>query len=340
MDIELFKRMLSTESTSGGERRFAEQMAEWLCEQCSCEVEKQEVGDGTLNLLFSWGKNPQVFFCTHLDTVPPYIAPTFESLENGDVMIKGRGSCDAKGQIFSMYLACKELEKQGYSNFALLLLAGEETGSFGAKAYTQNNAGGQYVIVGEPTENKMVTASKGTKTFEITIMGKSCHSGYPEQGVSAIERFVDFMNVLRTVQFPVDLLMGDTTYNVGKLMSDNPQNVLSDKVQFRLYFRTTKASDDFVTEKVPLLSNDYIEIKALGGDTPMSYFTLKGFDTTTVAFGSDAPRLHKFANRSLCGPGSILVAHQDCEHVLLSDLEKARDLYIEFFKRIVFTQTK
>lgn len=330
-NMELLKAMLMQDSTSGKERELAEQLAVALCEKASCSVKKMEVGDGTFNLLFSWG-NPQVYLCTHLDTVPPYMAPTFETLENGDVKIMGRGSCDAKGQIFSMYSACIELERSGYTNFALLLLAGEETGSFGAKAFTAQEEGGEWVIVGEPTDNKMVSASKGTKAFDVTILGKSCHSGYPEQGVSAVERFVDFMNELRKIEFPCDEMMGVTTYNVGKLESPNPQNVLSDHLYFRLYFRTTQASDHLVVDTLNGMACENIRIKALGGDTPMSYKTLDGFDTTTVAFGSDAPRLTRFKHRSLCGPGSILVAHQDNEYVLLSQLEKARDQYVAMVK--------
>ncbi len=337
MDLELYRAMLLKESTSGTERELAEQLAVKLCENTGCHVKKMEVGDGTLNLLFSWGR-PRVYFCTHLDTVPPYTPPVFESLDNGDVKITGRGSCDAKGQIFAMYSACRQLKHEGYTHFGLLLLAGEETGSFGAKAFTRQEDGGEWVIVGEPTCNKMVSASKGTKAFDITILGKSCHSGYPDRGVSAVERFVDFINELRSVVFPVDELMGATTYNVGKLESCNPQNVLSDRVHFRLYFRTTQASDDCVVKVLGDMASEHIIIKALGGDTPMSYLTLPGFDTTTVAFGSDAPRLSRFKHRSMCGPGSILVAHRDDECVLLSELEKARDQYVAMVKKF-FSKT-
>ena len=127
MDTELFLDMLKIDSTSGKEVGLADFLAERLLTP-HCRVEKFDVGDGTVNLLFSWGK-PEVVFCSHLDTVPPYIPPTKE----GDI-VKGRGSCDAKGQIFAMWEACKALETQGCTDFGLLLLAGEETGSFGAKA--------------------------------------------------------------------------------------------------------------------------------------------------------------------------------------------------------------
>ena len=36
-----------------------------------------------------------------------------------------------------MYTACKELEAKGCTDFGLLLLAGEETGSWGAKAFAK-----------------------------------------------------------------------------------------------------------------------------------------------------------------------------------------------------------
>ncbi|MCQ2147559.1 MAG: M20/M25/M40 family metallo-hydrolase [Bacteroidales bacterium] len=330
MDLELFMQMLSIESTSGSERPFAEFLATRL-KTDGCTVQTFEVGDGTLNLLFSWG-TPEIVFCTHMDTVPPYIVPNTEKMENGDMKITGRGSCDAKGQIFSQYSACVELEKRGCSGFGLLLLSGEETGSFGAKAFVNQWPGAKYVIVGEPTDGAMVSASKGTKSFALTFRGKSFHSGYPEMGESAVEKFVDFMNKLRSADFPIDPVLGNTTYNVGKLVSDNPQNILSDCLKCRVYFRTTFASDKIVEEWMSSLEG--VEVEAFGGDTPMHYTTLEGFKRKTVAFGSDTPRLTNFENKILCGPGSILVAHRDEENILLSELQEGMDNCIRFYEML------
>ena len=156
MMTELFRRMLSIDSTSGMERDFAL----WLEEHLDAPRKtRYEVGDGTLNLLFSWGE-PKLVFCTHIDTVPPYIAPVFD----GDI-VRGRGSCDAKGQIFSMYSACRSLAESGLDGFALLLLSGEETGSFGAKAFSRTGFTAPYLVIGEPTDNCMASASKGTKSL-------------------------------------------------------------------------------------------------------------------------------------------------------------------------------
>ncbi len=328
--------------------------------------EENPDGDGTENLLFCWGE-PRVVFCTHLDTVPPYFPPAV-SVEapcaDGRERLKvtGRGSCDANGQIIAMFNACLALEKKGCTDFALLLLAGEEMGSYGAKSFSKAvNSGeivlpeGAYVIVGEPTGNAMVSACKGTKSFEVTFRGKSCHSGYPENGESAVDMFVDFVDALRSVEFPEDPLLGKTTWNIGRLSSANPQNILSPSLGLRIYFRTTFVSDGIVENlmrnmagenavlrfgaSVPGKCRDEVaswqkgmSVKAFGGDTPMEYTVFPGFETTPAAFGSDAPQLAGFSHRSLCGPGSILVAHTMDEFVRVDDLEKATAQYVRMYE--------
>ena len=53
-----------------------------------------------------------------------------------------------------------------------------------------------------------------------------------------------------------------------------------------------------------------------------------------VSFGSDAPQLTNFRRKILCGPGSILVAHRDDEHVLISDIAQAVENYVKMFEKI------
>ena len=365
MDWNLFHTLLSFDSTSGKERK----VAEWLLQTLEAPDKKaMEVGDGTLNLLLSWG-TPKVVFCSHLDTVPPYIPCTFEggsapllspcgsrpisppssdtaSAERSDErsesfekpsVVKGRGSCDAKGQVFAMYTACKELEKEGFTDFGLLLLAGEETGSWGAKAFSKTGFKAPFLIVGEPTENKMVSASKGTLSYELTFTGKAFHSGYPQYGVSAVDLFNEFYNRLKAQDWGMDPELGETTWNVGLLHSDNPQNILSAQLTCRLYFRTTFVSHEKVKAWMAdpsSLSLLRMTVSARGGDTPAHYVTLPGFESAPVAFGSDAPHLSGFGHKIICGPGSIRVAHRPEEHILVKDLEKAVELYVKMYKTI------
>lgn len=389
MNTDFFIEMLGIDSTSGREREFADFLVERMAGP-GRRIEIQEVGSMAdacpegcelpVNVLVAWG-SPKVVFCSHLDTVPPYIPPVV-SQENGvDVRVSGRGSCDAKGQIFSMWEACLELERRGYTDFGLLLLAGEETGSFGARTFSASpmpsgtapesdqspmpsravTERDWVIIVGEPTDNHMASASKGTKSFEVTFKGEAFHSGYPQYGSSAVEMFGDFLNALRSIVFPTDEVLGETTWNIGKLVSDNPQNILSDRLTCRVYFRTTFASDEMVCNVMKNMAgpdarlrfgrrraqdgSDIVakelapwqkamSIKAFGGDTPTMYETLEGFPTKPVAFGSDAPQLKCFGRKILCGPGSILVAHRDEEHIDLKDIETAIGNYVRMYETI------
>ena len=326
-------------------------MALWLNDHLDApSKELMEVGDGTLNLFLKWG-TPSVVFCTHMDTVPPYIKPVISSeVEKSHRIISGRGSCDAKGQIFAMYTACKELEAKGCTDLGLLILAGEETGSWGAKAFSKTGFEAPFLIVGEPTDNKMVSAAKGTLSYDLKFTGEAFHSGYPQYGTSAVELFNQFYNALKAVEWGLDPELGETTWNIGLLHSDNPQNILSPELTCRLYFRTTFLSHQAVQDwmagapealssallRNPVRANaperasaPLLAVTARGGDVPARYVTLPGFESAPVAFGSDAPHLTGFGHKIICGPGSIKVAHRDNENVLAADLEKAVEQYVK-----------
>ena len=349
MNLDLFKDILSIDSTSGKER----DMALWLNDHLDAPSKQlMEVGDGTLNLFLCWGE-PRVVFCTHMDTVPPYIAPSFpstiipgsSSLIPGSTrnLIQGRGTCDAKGQLIALYTACKELESEGADGFGLLILAGEETGSWGAKAFAKTDFKAPFLIVGEPTENKMISASKGTKSYDLRFIGEAFHSGYPEYGVSAVELFNEFYNKLKATDFGDDPVLGKTTWNIGLLRSDNPQNILSPELTCRLYFRTTFVSDErvvaFMKEIAGQARNEgecqaSIEVVARGGDSPAKYVVLPGFESAPAAFGTDAPHLTNFGHKIICGPGTVRVAHRDDEHITLEELEEAVKLYKAMWRNL------
>ena len=325
--MELFRQILSFDSTSGRER----ELGEWLAAHLEApSVETFEVGDGTLDVLLRWSDAPRVVFCSHMDTVPPYIPPTFEADR-----VLGRGTCDAKGQFYAMYRACQRLAAAGHKDFALLIVSGEETGSWGAKAFARLPFRAPLLVVGEPTDNCMVSASKGTKRFDLTFTGKAFHSGYPEHGLSAVELFVDFMERLRAAGFPDDPVLGPTTWNVGHLVSDNPQNILSPCLTCRIYFRTTFASDEAVSAWMRAQASDTLRVEPFGGDAPARYLTLPGIPSKPVSFGSDAPHLSNFTQKIICGPGTITVAHRDDEFLAFADLEQAISNYIHIYEQAI-----
>ena len=390
MDFGFFHELLSIDSTSGKERKVAEWLAERLPgmfpEANRPVLRVDEVGDGTLNLLLTWG-TPRIVFCSHMDTVPPYIPPAFpegvflfepslrdpsqsklwappgsretvsppivpqgtsalRGVADGGhrfgeehplrsdaiAQIEGRGSCDAKGQVFALVETCKRLAEEGCTDFGLLLLAGEETGSWGAKAFAKTDFRAEYLVVAEPTENCMISASKGTKSFDLKFSGEAFHSGYPQYGVSAVDLFVDFVNTLKAKDFGMDPVLGETTWNIGLLHSDNPQNILSPELTCRIYFRTTFLSDEAVTKWMADSQGERLTVTPRGGDTPARYWTVPGLPSKPASFGTDAPHLTNFAHKAICGPGTIAVAHRDDEHVRVADLATAVSQYLALYR--------
>ena len=309
-------QIMNIDSTSGKEVELARFIADNF-HAPGATLEIQDVGDGTLNLFYKWG-TPEIIFCTHLDTVPPYLEP---KTENGRVY--GRGACYAKGQIITAWNVCRELHGEGENNFGLLLVAGEETGSKGAKVANTLIKGCKYVIVGEPTENKLIKAGKGIQLYDVRIRGVSCHSGYPQLGDDAIERMRSFLDRLAVTDFPSDPGLGSTTYNIGQLSSGNSYNVLPDLVSFKIYFRTTHASYQLIETILKNISDEYTSVTKIREDKPFDYHYVEGFGIDTVAFGCDGPCLTGLGKCLLYGPGSIKVAHTEDEFINLSDIEKA-----------------
>src|SRR5437868_4602352 len=84
--------LCQADSTTGHEDAMLPAL-EAILASLGARVERHQAAPGRTNVLALWGE-PRLLFSTHLDTVPPFIAPEIR----GDVFF-GRGTCDAKGQI-------------------------------------------------------------------------------------------------------------------------------------------------------------------------------------------------------------------------------------------------
>jgi len=320
--------ILRFNSTSGSENELAKYIFEKYKPENS-SVEIQETSGDRLNVFFKYGE-PKIIFCSHLDTVPPYIPP-----QKNREIIYGRGSCDAKGQLAYLFEVFKQLCAEGHNNIGMLMTSGEEDGSQGAIKANKNLENSDYIFIGEPTENKLIKASKGNLNVNVTFRGKSCHSGYPQNGDSAVVRMFEFFNRLKSLKLENDPILGKTTYNIGKVESLNAHNVLSDFAKCKIFFRTTFSTNSILKKKLNEVKDDKTELEFLYGDEPMNFYTIEGFDTDVVSFGTDAPEFKNIKNKILYGPGSILNAHTENEFVKIKDLYEAiKDVKL-IYKKIV-----
>src|SRR6185295_8411384 len=119
------------------------------------------------NVFASTAMAPRAVLSTHMDTVPPYI----ESSED-DENIYGRGACDAKGIIAAQISAAERLRAEGVQQIGLLFTVDEEQGSAGAQVANSNRvAVSEYLINGEPTDNKLASATKGSLRLNLRTKG-------------------------------------------------------------------------------------------------------------------------------------------------------------------------
>src|SRR5260221_363181 len=103
--------------------------------------------------------------------------------------------------------------------------------------------GSRFLINGEPTENKIATASKGALRLVLTAKGRMAHSAYPELGESAIEKLLTAIERLRAMELPVNPEVGPCTLNIGLIEGGRAPNVIADHARAQLFYRLVGPSE-------------------------------------------------------------------------------------------------
>jgi len=290
-------------------------------------VERMEVSPGRRNLFVHRG-HPRVVLMTHADTVPPY----FEPRREGGALI-ARGACDAKGSLAAQAVALEELSAET-AEAGLLVLVGEEKGSDGALAANRRPHLAQYLIGGEPTENRFVAGAKGCLRIVVETRGVAGHSSIPESGKSAVEPMLDFLSDLRSLKMPEHPLFGKTTMNVGLLQAGTAPNVIADSARAEIVFRTGEPVERLMAH-INALAARRAEVKVGYRSDPVSFRCPRSSPGEVVSFACDLPLLPAWGEPILMGPGSILEAHATEEKVELSEIEKAVAIYTDLVKGLL-----
>ncbi len=330
MDVfALTRRLVDIESTTGQETAVGEALAFELA-GLGYQVERMPVENGRFNIWATHPQhpNPELVFSTHMDTVPPFI-PSSETEDR----IYGRGSCDAKGIIVAQIAAAEKLKAEGIFS-GLLFLVGEERDSQGAQQANRQPRGSKFLINGEPTENRLAVATKGTLRVELVASGRMAHSAYPELGESATEKLLDALARLRKLKLPANSLAGDCTMNIGILEGGRAPNVIPDRAVAHLLYRLVGPAEDLrrqITEAVAgkADANFILEIPY------MELGTVPGIETMVAKFTTDIPALTNWGVPLLIGPGSIQVAHTAGEYIAKKQLLDAIDLYARIGRHVL-----
>jgi acetylornithine deacetylase len=319
-DLVSFARaLIDIDSTTGREHEVAAYIARTLRES-GWHVDEQPLSGGRFNVIAKIGE-PRVVLSTHFDCVPPFFRSRVE-----DGRLYGRGACDAKGILAAQVAAAERARKAGRTDVGLLFVAGEERGSDGAKAANTWPTKSQFLINGEPTDNRLGVATKGVYRARLTATGRAAHSSLPELGESAIDKMIDALVAVRTVAWPGDPLLGVTNYSVGLISGGVAPNVIAPNAGAELMFRTVGDYRDVRAQLVeaigPLASVEDVMVVP-----PVRLHTVPGMGAVVFAYTTDVPFLDTWGTPMLFGPGSITVAHTDAEYVEIAELSKAVDGY-------------
>jgi acetylornithine deacetylase len=322
--------LMGFDSTSGAEGPLVQAFGEALAER-GWKVTQIPVTEGRFDILATSGTGPYLTLSTHLDTVPPYIPPTRDATH-----LHGRGACDAKGIAAAMFCAAERLRIEGVP-VAMLFVVGEETTHDGAHAADEwlmrTGFRSRALINGEPTESTLALGTKGAMRIAVRTEGEAAHSAYPHLGTSATRSLVRLLVELDSLALPSDELLGETTINIGRLSGGVADNVMAPSAEARLMARLVTHGDD-VWAILSEWAAGRASIERGIEVPPVLLGTLPGFETSVVAFATDIPAMPHWGTPYLYGPGSIHVAHRDDERVLIADLARAVDAYVEIVRKL------
>jgi acetylornithine deacetylase len=318
--VALTRALVDIDSTTGLEGEVGTWLSSYL-RGLGWTVVEQPVTPGRFNVYAHLSAPPEVVFSTHYDCVPPFF-PSRE--ERG--FIFGRGSCDAKGILAAQVVAAERLRAAGEQRIGLLYVSGEERGSDGARVANEAAPSSvRYLINGEPTDNRLGSATRGILRVKLKAAGRAAHSSFPELGESAIDKLLDALMVIRGIELPDDPLLGRTHYTVGLIEGGVAPNVVSPHASAELMFRIVgdappvRAALDVVESLVSI--EHILDISAI------KMHTVPGFETAVFPYTTDVPVLTRWGKPLLIGPGSIHVAHTADEHISIDELHHAIDLY-------------
>jgi acetylornithine deacetylase len=308
----------------------------------------------------------------HSDVVPvdgqTWSTEPFRVVER-DGRLYGRGTCDMKGFLAVALALVPEFKERALrSPVHLVLTYDEETDCSGAarlmQALPETGLAPRAVIIGEPTEMRIINAHKGQCTLETVIVGREAHSSATHLGVNAIDvaaQLIAFLAALskemESLPSPLDGMTPPfSTINVGTIKGGQQFNIVPAACRFEWEIRAVPGHDAeeiiarFEAHAADLLAGMHGKFPGAAIDTTVTCAnapfvpeddspaetlvkSLVGTNEAgAIAFGTEAP-CYQQAGLSVVvfGPGSIDQAHKPDEYIALDQV----DACVAFMRRLM-----
>ena len=229
--VDLFLELAALPTPSGEEQAAADVVLRYLG-GLGLEADEDAFGNVYARVEPTAEGTP-LFFCAHLDTVPPSgeLRPVVE-----DSLIRNAGGTilggDNKAAVVQMLEGVRRVlaENVAHAGIELLFTRQEEIGLLGAAAFdhTRLHAELGFVYDQEGAIGEIILGAPFAQGLEITFHGRAAHAGMaPEEGRSAIQAAAKAIADLRLGR--VD---EETTANVGVISGGMAGNIVPDACTF------------------------------------------------------------------------------------------------------------
>jgi len=297
----------------------------------------------------------------HSDVVPvegqDWTTDPWTLVEKND-RFYGRGTCDMKGFLalaIAAMVKANSMDLKRPLQFALS--RDEEIGLLGApdvaNGLLAHFAKVDAVIVGEPTEMKVVTGHKSCDDLQFHVRGYEVHSSRLHEGVSAVmcaARFVEWVrqqNIESQDKIPsATAVLYDppfTTLHVGRINGGTADNITAKDCYFSIDLRCVgdERTEDWLVKIQQKIETIEAEMKAVHSDAFFNIHVMRGpavvpeiegqaealarlltgdNGSHTVSYGTDGGHFQKQGfSVVVCGPGNIAQAHKPDEFIELSE---------------------
>ncbi|HHI82018.1 MAG TPA: acetylornithine deacetylase, partial [Rhizobiales bacterium] len=363
--IEILSKLVSFDTVS---RNSNLDLVDWVVAYLAdlgveCQTFKSPCGTKA-NMLATIGPDVPggVVLSGHTDVVPVddqiWATDPFELTQKG-TRLYGRGSCDMKGFDAICLAKVPEMLKANLKTpIHLAFSYDEEVGLLGAIELAPRLAeilpDVKAILVGEPTEMKVVEQHKGFMYLKAVFEGIEAHSSMPYLGVSSNVAATKFMSALVAMdeEFAASkdnnspFLPPHSTINIAVISGGTAGNIIPNKSVVDVSIRVMPEED--VNAIVGRITAEMDSIRSWMQDQDPACNAILDLDADTyglrkepdgqaatlcrrysgdnsdnvVSYGTDGGVFQKAGfSVAICGPGSIDQAHKPDEFIEISQIE-------------------
>jgi tripeptide aminopeptidase len=237
--LSLFLELVAIPSPPGEERAVADAVLRYLRE-VGLEPDEDDCGPSigsTMGNVYArvepTAEGTPLFFCAHLDTVPPS-GPMQPVVDDGVVRNAGGTilGADNKSAVVAMLEGVRRVlaENRPHAGIELLFTPKEEVGLIGAYAFDHERLHAKlgYVYDQAASIGEIILGAPWSQAMEVRFHGRAAHAGmFPEEGRSAIQAAAKAIADLRLGR--VD---EETTANVGVISGGSGGNIVPEWCTF------------------------------------------------------------------------------------------------------------